>query len=252
MAARAEDGLRWEYYVRTNGELTPRGDWACCWSSGMVALEDIPVYMYDVRKDGLYVNIISENSFEGDVRGKTVRVEQVSDYARSGVAEFVVSPAAGKQSFTLAVHRPDWAGSIKASVNGKEVKASVKDGYIRIKRGWKSGDRLTLKFPYEIRTLEKTWEYRNAGKKEYNFSNWYNGFTKHYVTFSAGPLVYATDHADSFEKPNPLKLSREELAAATLSDDLHIKVGNLSLTPIALMPPFGDGPQWRTTWFQLP
>ena len=32
MAARAEDGLRWEYYVRTNGELTPRGDWACCWS----------------------------------------------------------------------------------------------------------------------------------------------------------------------------------------------------------------------------
>ena len=252
MAARAEDGLRWEYYVRTNGELTPRGDWACCWSSGMVALEDIPVYMYDVRKDGLYVNIISENSFEGDVRGKTVRVEQVSDYARSGVAEFVVSPAAGKQSFTLAVHRPDWAGSIEASVNGKEVKASVKDGYIRIKRGWKSGDRLTLKFPYEIRTLEKTWEYRNAGKKEYNFSNWYNGFTKHYVTFSAGPLVYATDHADSFEKPNPLKLSREELAAATLTDDLHIKVGNLSLTPIALMPPFGDGPQWRTTWFQLP
>ena len=39
---------------------------------------------------------------------------------------------------------------------------------------------------------------------------------------------------------------------ARRSSDLHIKVGNLSLTPIALMPPFGDGPQWRTTWFQLP
>ena len=285
MAARAEDGLRWEYYVRTNGELTPRGDWACCWSSGMVALEDLPCYVYDVRRDGLYVNVISEGVFEGEVRGKKVRVEQVSDYARTGVAEYVVGgpgvsgvsdAAASPKTFLLAIHLPEWAPSFEASVNGKPVKVSVKNGYIRIKRSWKAGDRLTLKFPYEIRTLEKTWEYRNAGKKEYNFSNWYNGFTKHYVTFSAGPLVYACDHADSFEKQNPLKLSREEIASARLENGATgtsgtsgtaasgtaasasvmaptpiLKVGGLNLTPIALLPPFGDGLQWRTTWFQI-
>ena len=300
MAARAEDGLRWEYYVRTNGELTPRGDWACCWSSGMVALEDLPCYVYDVRRDGLYVNVISEGVFEGKVRGKNVRVEQVSDYARTGVAEFTVIPnptvntnpavipSEAKESFTLAIHLPEWAPSFEASVNGKSVKASVKNGYIRIKRSWKAGDRLTLKFPYEIRTLEKAWEYRNAGKKEYNFSNWYNGFTKHYVTFSAGPLVFACDHADSFEKQNPLKLSREEIASARLENGAtgasapgtagtsttagtsgtagtsdtaasapvmaptpQLLAGPLALTPIALLPPFGDGPQWRTTWFQI-
>ena len=298
MAARAEDGLRWEYYVRTNGELTPRGDWACCWSSGMVALEDLPCYVYDVRRDGLYVNVISEGAFEGVVRGKAVRVEQISDYARTGVAEYTVNPveakdSGAKASFTLAIHLPEWAPSFEASVNGKSVKASVKNGYIRIKRSWKAGDRLVLKFPYEIRTLEKAWEYRNAGKKEYNFSNWYNGFTKHYVTFSAGPLVFCTDHADSFEKQNPLKLSREEIASARLENGAIgtaatsgtvatsgtaasaadtsgtaassgttasapvltptpiLKVGGLNLTPIALLPPFGDGPQWRTTWFQI-
>ena len=283
MAARAEDGLRWEYYVRTNGELTPRGDWACCWSSGMVALEDLPCYMYDVRRDGLYVNVITEGIFEGVVRGKAVRVEQISDYARTGVAEFVINgrhvipsdpsvnptptviPSEAKESFTLAIHLPEWAPSFETSVNGKSVKASVKNGYIRIKRSWKAGDRLVLKFPYEIRTLEKTWEYRNAGKKEYNFSNWYNGFTKHYVTFSAGPLVFACDHADSFEKQDPLVLSREEIGGARLdaaslpastgnpamAPTPQLLVGPLALTPIALMPPFGDGPQWRTTWFQI-
>ena len=256
MAARAEDGLRWEYYVRTNGELTPRGDWACCWSSGMVALEDVPCYMYEARKDGVYVNIISEGVFEGEVRGKTIRVEEVADYARTGVAEYVV----GAGSFVLAVHKPEWATSWEVLVNGSAVKARVKNGYICVKRSWKAGDRLTLKFPYEVRTVEKTWEYRNAGKKEYNFSNWYNGFTKHYVTFSAGPLVYACDHADSFEKQDSLVISREEIdgarldiapATAVMAPTPQLLVGPLVLTPIAMMPPFGDGPQWRTTWFQI-
>jgi DUF1680 family protein len=248
----------------------------------MVALEDLPCYVYDVRRDGLYVNVITEGAFEGEVRGKKVRVEEVSDYARTGVAEFTVIPnpsvipseakesSEAKASFLLAIHKPEWAPSFEASVNGKSVKASIKNGYIRIKRSWKAGDRLTLKFPYEIRTVEKTWEYRNAGKKEYNFSNWYNGFTRHYVTFSAGPLVFACDHADSFEKQDPLVLSRDEISSARLdaagisaagssaaastavmAPTPQLLAGPLALTPIALLPPFGDGPQWRTTWFQI-
>ena len=263
MAARAEDGLRWEYYVRTNGELTPMGDWACCWSSGMTALEDVPVYMYDVRRDGLYVNIISESAFGGTVRGHAVRVEQIADYARSGVAEFRVSSGdegASAGSFALAVHQPEWAGTWRVFVNGKEVRARARNGYISVKRGWKSGDVLRLEFPYDVRTCEKTWEYRNAGAKEHNFSNWYNGFTRHYVTFCVGPLAFATDHADSFQKQNPLVLSREDIASAELvrpdgdgvmavAPELH--VGGLHLLPVALMPPFGDGPQCRCIWFKI-
>ena len=126
MAARAEDGLRWEYYVRTNGEMTPRGDWACCWSSGMTSLEDLPVYMYDTRKDGIYVNIIGESSYETAVRGKQVKVQQISDYARTGKAEYVIN---GQGGFTLAIHNPEWATSCKASINGKDVKVKVKNGY---------------------------------------------------------------------------------------------------------------------------
>ena len=269
MAARAEDGLRWEYYVRTNGELTPRGDWACCWSSGMVALEDVLDYFYETRRDGIYVNIISESAYDIELKGEHIRIEEVSDYARTGVAEFVVVdpinvvdpsvipsdsfgiPIETKAvTYVLAVRKPEWASSWEVLVNGSSVKARVKNGYICVKRSWKVGDRLVLKFPYEVRTVEKTWEYRNAGKKEYNFSNWYNGFTKHYVTFSAGPLVYACDHADSFEKQDPLVLSREEIDGARLDGECLL-VGPLALTPIAMMPPLGDGPQWRTTWFQI-
>ena len=345
LAARAEDGLRWEYYVRTNGELTPRGDWACCWSSGMTALEDIPCYMYDLRPDGLYVNIVSESSFEFSLRGQRVtaaspasaaasgaasaasassaagrriRITQTADYAHSGRAHFVLSaappviagsdrqsssaaagaPAAAviagpdRQSsapattlgrFAIAIHRPAWARSYTILVNGQPARTRETNGYISIKRKWTAGDQLTIEFPYEIRTLERSWEYRNAGMKEHNFSNWYNGFTKHYITFAAGPLVYATDHQDSFERQNPLKLTRPEIAAAELLDagavgdgadgsgafasasvpdapaapaptyaDPVIRVGNLQLRPIAHMPPFGPGPQWRTTWFQIP
>ena len=272
MAARAEDGLRWEYYVRTNGELTPRGDWACCWSSGMVALEDLPNYIYKVDGSTLFVNVVCEGAFEGTVRGKAVRVEQVADYARTGVAEYTVIPSAAKESFTLAIHQPEWAGAYVAIVNGKAVKASIKNGYICVKRSWKAGDRLRIEFPYQIRTLEKAWEYRNAGKKEYNFSNWYNGFTRHYVTFSAGPLVFACDHADTFEKPNSLVVSREDVAGARLEiagqagndgsaagNDSEggnncplLQVGPIVLKPIAMMPPFQTtDTEYRTTWLQI-
>lgn len=250
MAARAEDGLRWEYYVRTNGELTPRGDWACCWSSGMVALEDLPNYIYKVDGSTLFVNVICEGSFEGSVRGKAVRVEQVADYARTGAAEYVI----GGGSFTLAIHQPEWASSYSVKVNGSEVKARAKNGYICIKHSWKAGDRVRIEFPFEIRTLEKAWEYRNAGKKEYNFSNWYNGFTRHYVTFSAGPLVFACDHADTFEKPNSLVVSRQEIAGAKLENGSTplLQVGPVVLKPIALLHPFeSEGTEYRTTWLQI-
>ena len=281
MAARAEDGLRWEYYVRTNGELTPRGDWACCWSSGMVALEDLPNYIYKVDGSTLFVNVICEGAFDGLVggkagasgRGKAIRVEQMADYARTGVAEYVVIPSAAKASFTLAIHQPEWAGSFTASVNGKTLKADVKNGYICVKRNWKAGDRLRIEFPYKIRTLERAWEYRNAGAKEHNFANWYNGFTRHYVTFSAGPLVFACDHADTFEKPNSLVVSREDVVGAQLlaAPDAAqpgaqqepadhpamapwplLQVGPILLRPIALRPPFEtSGTEYRTTWLQI-
>lgn len=274
MAARAEDGLRWEYYVRTNGELTPRGDWACCWSSGMTALEDIPCYMYETRKDGIYANIICESQYSAAIGGKAVSVSQTADYARTGSAEYLFGDAGdGSQeklgTFVFAIHRPDWAESFTVKVNGSNAASKEKDGYIRIKRSWKHGDILTVEFPYQIRTLEKTWEYRNAGKKEYNFSNWYNGFTRHYVTFCAGPLVFACDHADSFEKQNSLKLDRSQISSARLvraTDGTdtdaagtapamapwpQLQAGPLSLRPIALMPPFGNDAQWRCIWFQI-
>jgi hypothetical protein len=177
-----------------------------------------------------------------------VRVSQTADYARSGKAVFQVD---GGGNFTLAVHRPEWADSFTVKINGKKLDAKEKDGYIRVKRSWKEGDRLEMDFPFEVRTLEKSWEYRNAGKNEYNFSNWYNGFTRHYVTFSAGPLVYATNHQDSFEQPNSLLLTREEISSARLNGNGELQAGALTLKPIALMPPFDDGPQWRTTWFQI-
>ena len=254
MAARAEDGDRWIYYVRTNGDFGPGADWSCCWSSGMTALEDVPVYMYQVRKDGVCVNFISESSTQVPVKGGQVRIDQTADYAHTGTAEFTIGQPEGagvlpKGAWTLAVHQPEWASSFTASVNGKAVKALIKDGYIRIRRSWKAGDRLTLTFPYEVRSLERSWEYGNAGAKEHNFSNWYNGFTKHYVTFCAGPLVFATDHLDKFADQHPVFLSREEIAAASLvrgpsPSDLSLKAGETLLRPNCQMPAY-EGPQCR-------
>ena len=253
----------------------------------MTALEDVPVYMYEARKDGVYVNIISESATVLPVKGGQVRIEQTADYAHTGAAEFVIGevptgaetvpftgpgmtlngngPAKGtasapakalpKGAWTLAVHQPEWAADFVMKVNGKKVKAAVKDGYIRVRRAWKAGDRLTVEFPYEIRTLERSWEYGNGGSRQYNFSNWYNGFTKHYVTFCAGPLVFATDHLDKFAEQSPIPLTRSQIEAAALvrgtdPADLTLRAGDTILKPICQMPAY-EGPQCRFIWFQI-
>ena len=252
MAARAEDGNRWIYYVRTNGGLDPKGDWACCWSSGMNALEDIPVYMYEQRKDGIYVNIIEESSFTAEFKGRRVSVEQTSPYARNGKAEFILGggdEGTTLGSFAVAVHRPGWATAYSVKVNGKEIKAKEKNGYLTVKRSWKAGDRLSFEFPYTLRRIEKDWTYSNGGSKQWHFANWYNGFTRHYVSFSAGPLVYGCRHNDGITNQNHLCVTRPELEAASLENG-KIEIAGTTLLPMCDLHPF-EGEQVRTVWLQI-
>lgn len=259
MAARAADGNRWIYYVRTNGEFGPGYDWSCCWSSGMTALEDIPVYMYDSGKNGVKVNIISESSAVLSVAGGEVALKETLPYAFTGKAEYEFSSAESafpKKPFSFSVHAPEWAlGIYSVKVNGQSVKASVKDGYITVKRRWTEGDKLSIEFPYEIRCYTKTWEFRNGGAREHNFSNWYNGFKESFVSFAAGPLVFATDHLDRFAERSPLDLSSDELAGVKIIKDsplapVVIGAGQTTLRPICLMPAY-EGPQSRFIWFRI-
>jgi DUF1680 family protein len=67
-------------------------------------------------------------------------------------------------------------------LNGKAVKGELKNGYLEITRTWKTGDRIELQFPMQIRTVEADQQVKNDLGK----------FAVEY-----GPLVYCMEEADN-------------------------------------------------------
>jgi len=82
----------------------------------------------------------------GDV-GVTILEE--TDYPFSDSIDFVVSPERAVE-FSLVFRRPDWAGDMDVAVPGAD--AVCADGWCRIRKTWKSGDRVRVTFVWKVRS----------------------------------------------------------------------------------------------------
>ena len=243
MAARAEDGIRWIYYLDTNGEYGPGDEWSCCWSSGMIALEDLCDMLWSVKGKTVYANVISPSKAELTLSGgRKVAVSQTEEYVFDGKAEFVIGSDA---SFTLAIPDPYWAPSWNLSLNGKPLKAKLRNGYLEVRRGWKNGDRLKVEFPCETRHVEEIKEYQDEGSCPPS----YLGRATSYFCFAKGPLVYACEHPDLLKKQDPVVMERSGAEAVNISDR-QFSVGADIFRPICLMPPYSSHP-YRSIWVEI-
>lgn len=216
LAACAADGDRWIYYLLTNGDYGTGNAWSCCWSSGMIALEDIPGYIYSADRKTAYVNILTPSRATLTLgNGQEVVLTQDGGYPFEGTVDLTVSADA---SFTLAVAKPGWAETCSLKLNGEPVKSGLKNGYITVDRRWRPGDKLSIEFPFAMREIEAVQEYVNDS---HHFPAWYTGEAKHYVCYQRGPLVYASEKEGDRE----------------------------GLKPVCQLPPY-SGSSYRCLWFE--
>lgn len=119
----------------------------CCTGTGLENFTKLgdSIYFYD--EDILYVNQFV--SSEVKWRAKNVVISQSSALPDEGKIELTIG---GDAAFKLALRIPDWvAGEPEISVNGEAQKAENKDGYLCLNRGWKSGDKIYLTLPMDLR-----------------------------------------------------------------------------------------------------
>ena len=70
-------------------------------------------------------------------------VEVVNEVlAAAGIEDTVT--AAGDGPWTLALRVPAWCADARLSVNGSLVRAGAQEGYLRLTRTWRPGDRVEL------------------------------------------------------------------------------------------------------------
>jgi hypothetical protein len=112
------------------------------------------------------------------VRGVAVSIEEQTDYPFRENIRLTVQPAKPVQ-FDLQLRIPSWADRAVVSVNGKEQEGVKPGSYLRVDREWKRGDRVTLRFPMNVRV-----------------SHWYHNS----IAIERGPLVYSLKIGESWRK----------------------------------------------------
>jgi DUF1680 family protein len=123
----------------------------CCVGSGMENHVKYGEGIYSRGSDGsLYVNLFISSRL--DWKEKGVKIELQSRIPKSDLVLLKIK-AARKAAWALRVRKPYWTvGKVEVFVNGKPQKNVIvgNDGYLVIRRTWKSGDWVAVKLPENL------------------------------------------------------------------------------------------------------
>jgi len=191
-AAQRPDGAQWCYYTPLEGTKPYGPGISCCVSSGPRGMELAPPNAYltiparDGEPEGLVVNLYETSRFSTRINGRTVVLEQKTDFPKSGVAGLRID-AAQPVVFSLRLRVPEWSRTM--TVSGKGIRQSAlqrQNGWILIPaRTWKSGDSVKITLAPEARLVPGG--HTNAGR----------------VALMWGPFVLAYDAAMNPGLPAP-------------------------------------------------
>ena len=171
---------------------------ACCPSNVCRFIPSLPGYIYAVKDNDVYVNLFMANDVNLKVNGKKVSLKQTTEYPWNGdVNVKITRNSAGK--FAMKIRIPGWVqGEVVPSdlytytdgkrlkynvkVNGEDVTSELNNGYFTIDRKWKKGDKVSVHFDMEPRTLKA------HGKVEADRGR---------VAVERGPVVYCAEWPDN-------------------------------------------------------
>ena len=193
---------------------------ACCPSNACRFIPSLPGYMYAVSGRNVYANLFNTSTAILSVDGKTVEIEQETDYPWDGKITFTIKKnKAG--TFALKIRFPGWAkGEVVPSdlytyadsdihangysisvegangsqslneqyslefreIGGRTLGYITDDGYLTTERNWRKGDKVTVTFDMPARTIQAN-EQVEADRG--------------HLAVQRGPLIYCAEWADN-------------------------------------------------------
>lgn len=117
---------------------------ACCPPNLARLMASLHNYVATGGPEGLQLHLYASGTFTA--AGRTVRVDTAYPWSES-VTLSVTDAAEGP--WTLSLRVPAWCTDARLTVNGSLVRAGAQEGYLRLTRTWRVGDRveLTLAMP---------------------------------------------------------------------------------------------------------
>ncbi len=209
---------------RFNKGRAERAPWfgvACCPGNVSRFLPSVPGYVYATKGDVLYVNMFVAGEAKVDLRGKLVAVRQETRYPWDVSVGITIEPEK-EGEFSVHVRIPGWAqgrpvptdlyryegggeGQVIVRVNSEPVDLDMDKGFARVRRVWRSGDRIEVVLPMEARRVVAHPSVRDD-----------EGF----VAVERGPLVYCAEGPDNGGRALNIVLPNDAVLQAEARPDL--------------------------------
>jgi DUF1680 family protein len=178
-----------------------RFDWIdtpCCPPNVVRLVASLGSYLYAQDGDNIYVNLFAGSNARIHLAGARLDLRQETRYPWDGAVRISVDPDRPRQ-FAVYVRIPGWTGNqvmsgdlyrfadtsraaVVIKVNGQALNPAMANGYARIEREWKAGDRIELAIPMPVRRVVA-----NAAVKD----------DRGRVALERGPLVYCAEWPDN-------------------------------------------------------
>ncbi len=200
-----------------------RSEWfdcACCPPNLARLIASIGQYFYSTGPDSLYVHLYNANHAELTVAGRTVGIDQHTNYPWDGTINLNVS-VDQPTTFTIALRIPGWCRDFQIKLNGSVVKASSNRGYVYLTREWKTGDVVMLDLAMPVERIAAHPQVRqDAGC----------------IALQRGPVVYCLEEVDNGAALANVALPREAALTATFEPALFNGVSVINGQAIRMEP----------------
>lgn len=167
---------------------TTRQPWfgcACCPPNISRLIASLGRYIYSQHEDHgeVYVHLYVGSQTSVRMAGRNVQITQQTDYPWNGNISIGLSMNQ-ETEFTVALRLPGWCEDASIAVNGVEIDAAActHNGYAKLRRLWKDGDRIELTLAMPVQRIRANPKLRaSAGK----------------IALQRGPIVFCLEEADN-------------------------------------------------------
>ena len=158
---------------------------ACCPPNVMRLLASLEHYFSSTDGHGIQLHQFADGTYGGEASSAPVIVSVNTDYPWDGRITVTVDEAPSDVPWTLSLRIPQWCKLTSPSSTTEriddEASAPVKDGWLRLTRTWKAGERVVLELDMEPR-LTSADPRADA--------------VRGCVAIERGPLVYCLEQVD--------------------------------------------------------
>ena len=204
--------------------------WACCSGTLPQVAADYRINLYLRGPQAVYVNLYVPSTLQWNENGVVLSLTQEGEYPYEDRVTFTLTSSQPAEQ-TLYFRIPAWAQGAQIWVNGARRKGMAIPGeFAAIKREWKTGDRVELELPLQMRLETIDAQHTDT------------------VALLRGPLVLM---AVKDKQAGPLpKISREQLLAARRVSEQQWQVASAN-GPVTMLPFTWLGSRPYTTYMKV-